>query len=47
MELNDADRHWKEYVQGEKRPAEVWGEDVASDVMRRREEVRRWKEWVL
>ena len=47
MDLKDAELHWKRYREGEKNPETVWGEEVAREVAKRREEVRQWREWVM
>lgn len=47
MELKDAEMHWKRYKDGEKDPTAVWGEEVAREVEKRREEVRQWQQWVM
>lgn len=47
LEHDEAARHVKECYEGERRPEEVWGEEVAAVVRRRAEEVRRVREWVM
>ncbi|KAI0372425.1 ubiquitin-protein ligase molybdopterin-converting factor [Pilatotrama ljubarskyi] len=47
FEFTDAEKHLKECLLEKKRPEEVWGEEVAEVVRRRREEARRVVEWVM
>ncbi|KAH9931507.1 ubiquitin-protein ligase molybdopterin-converting factor [Fomitopsis serialis] len=47
LEDKDADRHAKECFEDGRRPEEVWGEECARVVERRKDEVRRAEEWVL
>lgn len=47
MEFKDAEKHWKRYQDGELDPSVVWGPDVAKIVERRKEEVKRWRDWVM
>ncbi len=47
FEFADAERHLREVLLERKRPEELWGEEVAEVMRRRREEARKVIEWVM
>lgn len=49
MDAKDATKHSKECLSGDerRRPADVWGADVAESVKHKAKELERYREWVL